>query len=1200
VTYRLCVEAADVPVSCSAARPVATPAAADVTGDGVPDLVADLVPTAAPQDSAVGLGFAVRRLPRSGGEAPGGLRARVWAEYAGRVAVGFDGLRDGSSLSRADRGTFTVDLSGRRMRAKVRRTGPGPAAAVMAGLVGRSAVSLRQRPATERLTVDAVLDGPTLDVTASAPARVEAVAVKDGRYARAVLDRMPTRAHVELARGPGDAARVRFAGPGGIARAELRAYAYRDGRLARAVSIQARRVPPSLTAAYDPRDGRQALTLRAGSSRAGSARLLYYDRAAAGTVMRADLEGLPRRARLAHDAAHDRVAYTSDAPIGRLALTLQRGAGAISSPRTGHLTVIRKGEALGVSALLTGLSGFDMEYGARPHARVEARASARPFAVAGSADGVHLARLELSNTPATADLTVDPAAGQAAYRVGGAIDVVRAAYTSLASGLTIDGTVRGVRGRVTASWRPGERSSLQVAASVPPRGLRLYAAPAHAGARGGGTGGEELRVEVEGLPSRAELVADIAAGTLTWTASGRVASVSALARVRHGGRHVRAAARVSGVPARFDAAWGPSAYRFRGLSGPIGTAALAVTNHDGALAPAGPHLAAHHDASTGDLDASVLVKGLSRLELVPAAAGFTADLRARRQTLALDADVTLGDVRYGLLGRAGPLPGRLAVSADGGTLTYTGSRLDVRARTWLGKRAALRGMSPAPAVAGGVSLVDGGCVAGTPGCAPGPFCAGERGCFGLQGYLDVDGLPERITVDAARKTFAFSGYRPARRVLDVYLASTVLAPVPIKARAVLTGLPRRVTGMSLGPFETGPGSAVRAAYRVEPAATLGSLTVHAEGGGVRGQVVVEPVPATLAVEGAYGARTRVRVRNSTAVERLVAKVTVPGRGSGELRLADVPAVFGVDADAAAGELRAPALTYRAEGGENTLDGSLAVQGRLADPAGRLGDVSLAVTDLAADTTVRLGPGGTLDLASKPVPTRRIELHAALAVGPVARQRLSAAKDVPYTTGFLSYHVGGDFALGPSSVEDLSLTVRRLSWLRVRPGRAPFGMKAPAALGYLTPGFEGDYGRLDLGARGVDLRPDVRLDVRLSRGIGEDVFRESLRLGPATSLALRRYDQRIRRIGARQQISAGGVRLACLTVAAKPGFAAAQTRGSITLRGSDGPQMVSLLDPGGQAPDYAVDLITHFMSPFPGAGWQVSGATTGRCPGAPRH
>uniref|UniRef100_UPI0013B45DF9 hypothetical protein n=1 Tax=Nonomuraea lactucae TaxID=2249762 RepID=UPI0013B45DF9 len=223
--------------------------------------------------------------------------------------------------------------------------------------------------------------------------------------------------------------------------------------------------------------------------------------------------------------------------------------------------------------------------------------------------------------------------------------------------------------------------------------VRLYAGPAHVTE----PKGEDLRIEVAGVPERAKLVADTEARTLAWTATGRVASVSALARAAHQGRLVRAAARVTDVPARFDASWDASGYRFRGLSGPVGSAAVAVTNHDGAKAPSGPHLSAHYDQSTGELDASVLVKGLSRVEFGPADTGFAAEFRAARQRLALDADVTRGDVRFGVLGHVGPVPGRLAVSVADGTLTYAGSRLDVKARAWLGKAGALRGMAAAPA-----------------------------------------------------------------------------------------------------------------------------------------------------------------------------------------------------------------------------------------------------------------------------------------------------------------------------------------------------------------------------------------------------------------------------------------------------------------------------------------------------------------------
>ena len=163
LTYRLCVQSAEVPVSCSGGQPLVKPVAADVTGDGVADLAARLLPTAQ-QQKFTGLDFTVKRLP---GRPE--LQARVWAEYDERVSIGFDGMRDGSALSASDRGTFTVDPTGKRVKADVERTDPGASAAVVAGLTGRTLVRLRQTPATDKLTIDATLDATRLDLTASIP-----------------------------------------------------------------------------------------------------------------------------------------------------------------------------------------------------------------------------------------------------------------------------------------------------------------------------------------------------------------------------------------------------------------------------------------------------------------------------------------------------------------------------------------------------------------------------------------------------------------------------------------------------------------------------------------------------------------------------------------------------------------------------------------------------------------------------------------------------------------------------------------------------------------------------------------------------------------------------------------------------------------------------------------------------------------------
>ncbi|MFE0153338.1 hypothetical protein ACFWY5_39810 [Nonomuraea sp. NPDC059007] len=1160
LTYRLCVKTAEI--ACSATQPLVKPVVADVTGDGAPDLAANLVPTAG-AEGTVGLGFTTRRLS----EEP--LEATVWAEYDGRVAIGFSG-----DLSRADQGTFSVDLDGKSVRASVKRTEPGDRVATIAGLPGKSAVRLTQTPAATRFTATARLDRPRLEVTSSAPAKLEALAVSGGQTTQVVLDKLRARTTVELVRGA--ATEARFRSGAAIGRAELRTYAYRDGRLARLAEIAVDRVPPTFTARY----GRQRLSVDSGTPRARSATITYFDRAADKTVLKAALRGLPASVTLQHDLAAHRVTHTSSSALGRFEVLLQRNEGAIATPRGGHVTMIKNGAAVGVSALMSGLSGFDVTYGAAPRAHLKTGAGGNSFTGAASIDGTHLARLEISNTPAEVDVALDPAARTAEYTAKGVIDTLRAAYTNVKTGPTVEGTVRGIRDRVKATWELGERSTVEVSTASRLRDITLYANRAHVtktlSPDQSAKGGAELRAEVAGLRKRVTLTTGPT--SLTWDADASVRSVSASARAAVGGRDFRAAAEVKGMPARFEASWGPDGYRFDGTGGPVGEAALAVTNHDGAQAPAGPHLAAHYDQATGDLDASVRIKGLRTATFAPSGEGFAAEVRGAPQTLALDADLSVADLRYGALGTVGPFPGRLAVSAGGGKITYAGTRLDVKGQVWLGKSAALRALRPAPVLKNGLSLT----AAGATG--DGAFCVAGKGCFGVRAHLDLTGLPEQVTVDTAAKTFTFSGYRPKSRTLRLYLHSTVLAQVT--ASATLRGLPERITKLDLGPFEAG-----NAAYRIEPAATLGSLDLRAETGDIRGSLSIDPVPAAVAVQGSYGAQTRVRVRNSAAVRRLAAKVTVKGKGSGELRLGDVPKTFSVDADASAAGLKVPAVTYKADAG--TLDGFIGVERGLADPSGRLGDVSLAVKDLAAETTVRLNPDQSLDLVSRPKPTGLLKVRAGLTVEAMAPQRIAVSKEVPHAAGFLSYHVGGAFGLGRSTVDDLSLGIRGLSWLKIRPGKVPFGLKAPPALGYVTPGFEGQYTRLDLRADGVDLRPDVRLDVKLSRKIGEDLFKESVRLVPTGDLALRRYDQRMRRIGAKQRISTAGLQLACLTLDAKPGFAAGGAN-AITLRGADGPQMVSLLDPGGRAPDYAVDLLTHFMSPFPGADWQVAGVKAGKC------
>ncbi|WP_204058646.1 hypothetical protein [Microbispora corallina] len=1253
LTYRLCAESPSLPVACSAPRPLLHPAAADVTGDGTPDVLADLVPARDPGDvlraadalaghlplggspgrrdrlaatAAAGLGLLTRRLP--GGDTAGrDLRAQVWAEYSlgdRLIRVGVDGYRRGASLSDLDWGLYTVTRSSSGaidVRADVRHRGPGASIATVAGTAGadggRSAgasslVSLRQAPVPETLSVHARVEtatsAGTLTVTVSRPSALDALALSGdshrSRVTRLLADRVTGTATARLTRAADGAAGLSLDSGAAIGTAEFGAYAFGGGRLDGAAGISVTRLPGRLRARYEP-GPRSRLTVDTGSPTGTGVRMVYADRSGAGTAFRAALTDVPGHLELVQRDA--RLALTASGALGGLDAVLQRGGGAVSSPPGAHVTVIKDGSRLGVSGRLSNLDALDVAYGTRPHAALRLAAGGRPFLGAASVDGRHLARIEISDTPAEVEVDVDPAARKAVYRASGTIDRIRAAYADTTAGPTIDGTVEGVRSSVAASWDMGGRTVADVATPAGLRAMSLYVNRRHVTSVGP-RGRDDLFVTAEGIGAHVGVAADPAAGAFTWTADRPVASLSAFART--GG--VRVAARATGVPARFDATWAGGTYAVRGVSGPFGSLAIAVTDHDGATAPTGPHVAAH--LGPGRFDASLRLDGLSSLRLSDGAGGLDADVRAARQTVALDVDALLpGDLRAGALGTLGPVPGHLRITAaPGGVVGYeTDAPMDLRADVWLGKAAAVERAPAVPAVANGLALADARCAAGSRGCAAdgGPFCR-TGGCFGLRGTVRLS-LPAKATLDLAHKTVTFSGYRAAGRDLQVYLGGSAPGPAPFRALATLRGLPGTVTRLSVGPFGVAGGSGggtVDVGYAVEPATPMASLEVRGEtragGRTVRGQVVVEKVPASVAITAAYGARTRLTVRDSAPIDALTARVTVVPRkgrpGTGGVRFTGVPATFAVDAAASVAGLRVPALTYTADAA--TLDGTLAVQGalaRLAVRGARPLDSSISFTDLAPDTTVRLNDDLSIDLASRPVPTGSIEIHAGLAVPAVRRQRVSYRTGIPYTGGFFGLRMNGHYGAGPSRVADLSVGVHAMSWLRIRPGRIPFGLAAPPALGFLTPGFEGVYDHLDIRTDGVDLRPDVKLAVRIDRAVGADAFRDTLRLGPATSLRLRRYDGVLRPISARQPVGVGPARLACLTIGTRPGLAAPPSTGAITLRGADGPQVVSLLDPGGQVPGYAVDLLAHMMSPFDAPALAVTGFTPGDCAGDPQ-
>ncbi|MCT9932331.1 hypothetical protein N5079_19190 [Planotetraspora sp. A-T 1434] len=454
---------------------------------------------------AAGLGLLTRRLP--GSETHGrDLKAQVWAEYdipapkqARRVSIGFDGYRRGASLSGLDWAVYTVDhVAAARgvvdVRARARRSEPGASIAMVvgvAGLRGRTPVepalaSLRQAPVPGMFSAHARFDTRALDgelsMDTSRVTTMDAVVLAARSYgkqvAHIVAARLGGQATAELTRsrrdGPVD---LRFTSTTPLARAELYTYAYSGDRLSKAAGGTITDLPAGIRARYEPGASSRLIVDTDGprpSGRNTGVNVIYFDRAAARTVLQASLAGLPAHLTIFHNTRKNRLACTASSTIGRVEAVLQRGEGAISSPSGAHVTMIKNGSRLGVSGRLSGLSGFDVAYGRRPHAVLKLDSPGGPFMGAASIDGTHLARMEISDTPDEVEVNVDPVAKKAAYRASGTIDRIRAAYSDTRTGPTIDGTVYGVRSAVEASWTMGSRTVADVTAASGLKKVTLY------------------------------------------------------------------------------------------------------------------------------------------------------------------------------------------------------------------------------------------------------------------------------------------------------------------------------------------------------------------------------------------------------------------------------------------------------------------------------------------------------------------------------------------------------------------------------------------------------------------------------------------------------------------------------------------------------------------------------------------------------
>lgn len=917
----------------------------------------------------VGLGVLSVRLPTS--EYAGkDLPAHVWAVYdlptRKRISVGFDGFRRGSSLPTATLGLYTFNpLQAMRgifdIKASLLQVGAGESMAVTAGLANvaetdkgeaydPTVASARFSPVPGVFTAHAFIDPgaadrdqkATVDSTSSVRTHLDAQVLSNSRMANPPTDRfdqlkvdtLPTRVSAALTRPAGGArATVDYTADSSIDDVFFADYVYSGQTLNRAVQAGAKAVPAQWKAVLTSGQDKVKLDYTA-ASRLSALDVAVFDRAPA-IVLRGALRDIPTAATVDADITGRHVLFDASDALGSAEVFLARNLGAFAPLGGDHATMVLNGDKLGVSARVTGLKKIDIFFGDHPRGSTEFTPGGQAFVGAGHVDGHQKARLDVSNLPASLAFDLDTAKRIVAFRASTVVERVRAAYVDTNGGPSAVAAVNKVPASVDVNYDLGDRPRVHYKASSAVPRVELFASPQGVEALDP-NGHHYLSAAATDIPTEADILVDLPARHLEGVMSASLGGITAVARSPFANRDFVAIAELAGVPAHFDADFTDGTMRFRGLTGPLGSARFAVTNHGGASAPVGQHVSVHYRQLTGDFDGSVLVRNLSHAEYSRGAAQQTTRLDSDTggQPVFADADVVLAangvdDTRLALTARIDNLPTKLALVQDlaDGKLTYTGDKsIGLTAEVRVGKVKALDGLA-APLFDNGVAVRARGCDDG-PGCArqDNPVCTVFARCLGLVGTLRLPGLPTSVAVNLTGKQVEFTGYnQPAGSQLKAYLEiDGLLAGLPrLEGFVRLDGLPSTLD-MTVGPI-TVDGNPARVDIGYQASAPLGTLRVDAEAatstayGTLRGRATIAKLPATVHVVGTFDSVTTLGVHNSAPIDEITAALSGVDKGYLSASANRVPKDIDVRADVPASKFtstlsdRLGGLTFAAAG-----------------------------------------------------------------------------------------------------------------------------------------------------------------------------------------------------------------------------------------------------------------------------------------------
>jgi hypothetical protein len=565
---------------------------------------------------------------------------------------------------------------------------------------------------------------------------------------------------------------------------------------------------------------------------------------------------------------------------------------------------------------------------------------------------------------------------------------------------------------------------------------------------------------------------------------------------------------ITGVPAGFTVKWAGGSYLFEAAEGELGRAAAAITNHDDALAPTGSHFALGYRESNGDIDASASVSNVSRVSYSTEGDNQHFDLGMHSQTITVDADVVFAaggadDTRLALAGTLETPDGIDVLIQEGKVVIETaGPNLAVNLQAKAGKVQALEGLG-SPIYGNGIAARVAGCEAGSPGCSGETrpeFCKFFDTCWAAVASVHLPGLPTGLTIDLAGQQTIINGIESPDSKLELFVElQGVLDDVPSTAgKITLDDLPD-LLDLTVGPYQFGAegcfdqqGQWTEMCLAYTASDTVGALTAQmqadtAQYGEYRGKVTLDPVPRSLEFTGTFGQNSVIRSVLGESVENLEVQATavdlagIPdATGSALVRLQDIPTDMTIDISGFGSddEMGVPTVGYDASG--NSLDGLAAIEADLVQgnpapgiPITGAGNIALSFTDLGSQFALAIAddpanPGAVaIQLDSPAEPTGNITVGARIDTS-FETELDQAVWEMDCGGDIYSIRIEGRLAMPTIKVDNLELSIDGLTDLRV--------ISDDTTDVFVGAGFTGAYDRIEVDLAGIELVPDIDLNV----------------------------------------------------------------------------------------------------------------------------